>query len=102
MEEPAMVGMICVAQGYEYPDDWWVGLMLMDPAFRSQNIGHRVVDMVKARAKKNNVHMIKLAVLLSNPRAINFWLREGFKHHRDAPATPDSDGHDRAVLKFIV
>lgn len=100
MEGPAMVGMICIAAGYEYPDDWWVGLVLMDPAFRSQRIGHRVMEMVKARAATQGVNMLKLSVLCANPRAVRFWHREGFVHHRDAPATPMSDGHDRVVLKY--
>jgi GNAT superfamily N-acetyltransferase len=99
MEGPAMVGMIGIARGYEYPDDWWIGLMLVDPAFRSQRIGHKVVQDVKRRARAQGVHMLKLAVLNANPRAVKFWLREGFKYHRDAPATPGSDGHDRVVLK---
>ena len=98
-EGPAMVGMICIAEGYEYPDDWWIGLMLIDPAFRNQRIGHRVVEDIKRRAKKRSINMLKLAVLQSNPRALRFWRREGFVHHRDAPATPESDGHDRVVLK---
>jgi GNAT superfamily N-acetyltransferase len=102
MEGSAMVGMICIAEGYEYPDDWWVGLMLMDPAFRNQRIGHTVVDMVKARAARQGIHMLKLAVLCTNTGGLRFWLREGFTHHRDAPATPDSDGHDRVVLKYRI
>ena len=102
MEGPAMAGMICIAEGYEYPDDWWIGLMLMDPAFRSQRIGHRVMRKVRARAKARGISMLKLAVLCANPRGLRFWLREGFTHHRDAPATPDSDGHDRVVLKLVL
>ncbi len=100
MEGAAMVGMIGIARGYEFPDDWWIGLMLVDPAFRSQRIGHKVVDEVKQRAKSQRVNMLKLAVLCANPRALRFWTREGFTHHRDAPATPESDGHDRVVLKY--
>jgi GNAT superfamily N-acetyltransferase len=100
MEGPAMVGMVCVAEGYEYPDDWWVGLMLMDPAFRSQRIGHRVLTRLKDRARMRGINMLKLAVLCANPRAQQFWQREGFTHHRDAPALPESDGHDRVVLKY--
>ena len=102
MEGPAMVGMLCIAEGYEFPDDWWIGLMLMDPAFRGQRIGHRVIDLVKGRAKDCGVNMIKLAVLSANPRGQKFWRREGFVHHRNAPATPESDGHDRVVLKYKV
>ena len=102
MQGPAMVGMICIAEGYEYPDDWWIGLMLIDPAFRNQSIGHSVVGMVKERAKRRKINMIKLAVLMANPRALKFWHCEGFRHHRDAPATASSDGHDRVVLKYQV
>lgn len=100
MQHPAMVGMICVARGYEYPDDWWIGLMLIDPAFRSQQIGHKVIELVKGRARRAGVNMLKLAVLRANPRALSFWQREGFAFHRDAPALPGSDGHDRVVLKY--
>ncbi|MEO0444154.1 MAG: GNAT family N-acetyltransferase [Pseudomonadota bacterium] len=72
MEGPAMVGMIGIARGYEYPDDWWIGLMLVDPAFRSQRIGHKVVTEVKQRAAAQGVNMLKLAVLCANPRALKF------------------------------
>ncbi|MFK7764162.1 MAG: GNAT family N-acetyltransferase [Roseobacter sp.] len=99
MEGTAMAGMIGIARGYEYPDDWWIGLMLIDPAFRNQRIGHKVMTKVKQRARADEVNMLKLAVLCANPRALKFWTREGFTHHRDAPATPESDGHDRVVLK---
>lgn len=102
MEGPAMVGMLCIAEGYEYPDDWWIGLMLLDPAFRGQRIGSRVMGLVKGRAKDCGVNMIKLAVLEANPRGLKFWRREGFVHHRDARATVRSDGHDRVVLKYKV
>ncbi len=100
MEGPALVGMICIAEGYEYPDDWWIGLMLVDPAFRNQRIGHKVIMDVKRLAKLREINMLKLAVLCANPRGLKFWHREGFTHHRDAPATPQSDGHDRVVLKY--
>ncbi len=81
-------------------DDWWIGLMLLDPAFRSQRIGHTVMNKVKRKAQHRGINMLKLAVLCANPRGLRFWIREGFTHHRAAPATPQSDGHDRVVLKF--
>lgn len=100
MQDEAMVGMICIAQGYELPTDWWIGLMLLDPAFRGHGIGRTVVQLVRKRALKAGMIMLKLSVLEANPRAMHFWTREGFVPHRHAPATPDSDGHDRWVLKY--
>lgn len=100
MQRTAMTGMIGIARGYEYPDDWWVGLMLLDPAYRGRGIGRTVVTQIKAHAREAGTNMLKLAVLAANPRALKFWRREGFVHHRNAPALPGSDGHDRVVLKF--
>ncbi|GIT89116.1 N-acetyltransferase [Roseobacter sp. OBYS 0001] len=100
MEGPAMVGIICIAEGYEFPDDWWIGLLLLDPAFRGQGVGRKVLSDINKRALERRIALLKLAVLAANPRALKFWHREGFTHHRDAPATPQSDGHDRIVLKY--
>lgn len=100
MDGQAMAGMICVARGYEFPDDWWIGLMLIDPAFRGRGIGREVLTEIRHKAEAADAAMIKLAVLKANPRALKFWLREGFEPHRFAPATPESDGHDRIVLKL--
>ncbi len=98
MEGPAMVGMLCIAHGYEFPDDWWIGLVLLDPAFRGRGIGKTVVQQIRARAQAQGIASLKLSVLEANPRAMNFWIREGFLPHRYAPATPKSDGHNRWVL----
>ena len=70
------------------------------PAFLGEELSLLTwVDDVKRRARARGMAMLKLAVLEANPRAQKFWRREGFTHHRDAPATPESDGHDRVVLK---
>lgn len=101
MQEDAMVGIVAIAAGYEFHDDWWIGLLLLDKHFRGQGLGAAAVDAIKARAKAEDIAMLKLSVLDANPRAAAFWRREGFVPHRHAPATPGSDGHDRTVLKFI-
>ena len=100
MQDEAMTGIICLAQGYEYPTDWWIGLMLLDPAYRGRGHGHTVIEQIKAKARDAGMMMLKLSVLNANPRALKFWGREGFVLHRHAPATPESDGHDRVVLKY--
>ncbi|WP_298975289.1 GNAT family N-acetyltransferase [uncultured Roseobacter sp.] len=99
MQETAMLGMVCVAEGYELPTDWWIGLMLLDPAFRGRGTGRAVLHLLRKRARRAGATMLKLSVLEANPRAVTFWTREGFVPHRYAPATPESDGHNRWVLK---
>lgn len=100
MDGNAMLGMMCIAHGYEFPDDWWIGLVLLDPAFRGRGIGRAVVHLIKERASEQGIASLKLSVLEANPRAMHFWIREGFLPHRYAPAMPDSDGHNRWVLTY--
>ncbi|MBW4708329.1 GNAT family N-acetyltransferase [Roseobacter sp. YSTF-M11] len=100
MQEQAMTGIVCIAEGYELPTDWWIGLVLLDPAYRGSGIGRTVLHLIKTKARRARMTMLKLAVLEANPRAMHFWTREGFVPHRYAPATPQSDGHNRWVLKY--
>lgn len=102
MQDSAIAGVICIADGYEFPEDWWLGLVLLDPAYRGRGIGKQALDLIKARAAAAGRQAVKLAVLDTNIRAKMFWAREGFDLHRLAPATPDSDGHDRIVLSFRI
>lgn len=102
MSGDALVGIVGIAQGYEFVTDWWIGLMLLDPAFRGQGLGKQVVDQIKKDADARGILFLKLSVLRANPRGSKFWHREGFVKHRYAPATPDSDGHDRIVLKYRI
>lgn len=55
MLHPTMLGMLCIARSYEYPDNWWIGLVLIDPAFRGQGIGHMVVTQVMDRARASYI-----------------------------------------------
>ena len=102
MEGDAIAGILCIADGYEFPEDWWLGLVLLDPAYRGRGIGKKAIDQTKARAAAAGRQALKLAVLDANIRGKMFWAREGFDLHRLAPATPDSDGHNRLVLSCRV
>lgn len=95
-----LIGVVGVAAGYEFPTDWWIGLMLIDPALRGRGIGAAVFQALAEKARTDGVLMVKLSVLTANPRARAFWERQGFEFHRPAPALPGSDGHDRVVLKY--
>lgn len=102
MRDQEMAGIVGIASGYEQPDDWWIGLMLLDPAYRGRRIGHTVIKLIRRLARNEGIAMLKLSVLDANPRGESFWRREGFVMHRAAPATPESDGHDRVVLRYQI
>ena len=69
---PAMLGMLCIVRGYEVPDDWLSGRVLIDPGFRRQGIGNMVAIQVKDRVRASNSTMLKFAVLAANHGALCF------------------------------
>lgn len=97
-----LVGICGFLQGYDDAQSWYVGLILLDPAVRGQGLGAAWLRHLADTARGAGMRWIKLAVLTQNPRALVFYDRLGFVHHRDAPARPGGDGHDRVVLKWEI
>lgn len=62
-------------------DSEYIAGLFVDEKFRSQDIGHRLINHVKSQH-----HRLTLCVFEKNQRAINFYIREGFtdiKHRID-------------------
>lgn len=81
------------------PGEWYMGLLLLDPATRGQGHGGRLAQAVIDHARREGGTRIRIAVLDANPRARAFWERQGYALERTVPADPDGDGHIRHVLK---
>ncbi|MCY4336380.1 MAG: GNAT family N-acetyltransferase [Litoreibacter sp.] len=102
IEEPdgALSGLLGIAPGYESASEWYLGLLLIDPAKRGQGIGATVLREVVKLAKSSGAESLKVAVLSANTDGLRFWQRHGFVHFRDAP--DEGDGHDRLVLQRML
>ena len=52
--------------------------MGVDPDYRSQGIGHMLIDEVKKWAKSQNATKLYVQAYFKNDKAIKFYKREGF------------------------
>jgi RimJ/RimL family protein N-acetyltransferase len=80
-----LVGLIDVLRGYRTAFDWYVGLMLLAPAFRRQGFGTGIHDEFVNHARREGIHRLLLAVLEANESARRFWLRLGYRRVKDFP-----------------
>ena len=77
-DDGTLAGIADLGFGFPEPDDAFLGLLLLDPAYRGQGNGARLLAEVKARARARGAPRLLVAVLDANPRGRAFWEREGF------------------------
>jgi RimJ/RimL family protein N-acetyltransferase len=73
------VGAIEGICGYPHETCWYLGLFLILPIHRNHHIGSDALKNLETFIKNSDLcSEIKLAVLLSNKKALRFWKRNGF------------------------
>jgi RimJ/RimL family protein N-acetyltransferase len=74
-----LVGVLDVIRDYPTQGEWWLGVLMLDPAQRSKGLGESVCRAVEQWARDDGAHYIRLAVSAQNTRAHQFWKRVGFE-----------------------
>jgi GNAT superfamily N-acetyltransferase len=85
-EGQGLIGVLDVMRDYPTPGDWWVGLLLLDPAYRGQGLGQRVFRVFKQWARQHGARRISLGVVEQNQNAFRFWRTVGFEPVEKRPA----------------
>jgi RimJ/RimL family protein N-acetyltransferase len=80
-----LVGLIDVLRCYRTASDWYIGLMLLAPAFQGQGFGTEIHNEFVSYARREGSHRLLLAVLEANESARRFWLSLGYRKVRDFP-----------------
>ena len=97
-EDGSLAGWLGALRGFYAPGEWYVGLLLLDPAARGQGEGARLFHHLRGMARAEGARLLRIAVLDANPRGRRFWEREGFT--RLAKSVEGEDGHTRHVLEM--
>ncbi|WP_162844875.1 GNAT family N-acetyltransferase [Pontivivens insulae] len=94
-----LAGFVGCLTGHYEPNEWYIGLLLLDPAVRGMGLGRLALRHIIQLARNAKGTVLRIAVLEANPAGRRFWEREGFVHERTVPADPDGDGHIRHVMR---
>jgi GNAT superfamily N-acetyltransferase len=94
-----LAGIATYLRHFYERNQWYMGLMILDPSERGQNLGRRTAEHVFAQARSEGGTLIRIAVLDANPRGRKFWEGLGFKFERTVPADQNDDGQERHVLQ---
>ncbi|MBP2644836.1 MAG: acetyltransferase [Firmicutes bacterium] len=74
-----LIGVFELFQHFPTDNVLNLGLLLIDPAFRSQGLGSQAYRKLERWTLAHNMSLIKLGVLLPNTSAQRFWESLGFR-----------------------
>jgi GNAT superfamily N-acetyltransferase len=80
-----LVGVVEVVRDWPRPGTWNIGLLLLDPAARRHRAGTRTVSAIDAWAARSGADRLRIAVVLANNAALEFWQGLGFTRVQTHP-----------------
>jgi GNAT superfamily N-acetyltransferase len=93
-----LVAFAGLARDFPKPSEWWLGLLVIDPAERGRGLGARIhqelVDWIAAQSGTT----LWLAVQTNNEAAERFWRRMGFEERERQPYASSRTGFQSAVI----
>ena len=93
-----LVGYIELFRDYPATGDWWIGLLMLDPAVRRRGVGGRIFRNAGKWAAANGARSIMLAVLESDEAAQSFWIRQGFHEVNRRAYTSQASRKEHTVI----
>jgi GNAT superfamily N-acetyltransferase len=71
-------GAVDMLSDYPGPGEWYLGLLLLEPALRGAGRGGALARAVERHVRLSGGHLLRIAVAEQNAAGLRFWKREGF------------------------
>ncbi|MBK7032054.1 MAG: GNAT family N-acetyltransferase [Ignavibacteria bacterium] len=99
-DETGLLVAICdLLRNYPSAGEWWIGLLMIDPKYRSAGLGTQILQDVVNMARAEEATALWVAPLEQNPNAQRFWERHGFVEQRTAHTTTRSGRTNTVVVR---
>jgi len=77
-QNKGLIGVLDTVRDYPTERDWWLGLLVLDPAYRNHGLGRQIVQAFESWVGQQGARRIFLGVVAENAKAYQFWLKLGF------------------------
>lgn len=74
-----LLGVLDAVRGFPEPDEWIIGMLLIDPDHRRAGLGARFVTAFEQWVRGQGASGIRLVVQEQNPDALRFWQKQGYE-----------------------
>jgi len=93
-----LIGYLDIVRHYPATNEWWIGLLMLDPEARAKGLGARLFRATWNWVLSQDGKAIYLAVLEENIRAERFWRRQGFEEVRRQAHTSETGNKISQVI----
>jgi len=98
-----LVAFAGLLRDYPKAPEWWLGLLLLDPAERGRGFGARIVqEILDWIAAQSGTTTLWIAVQTQNEAGERFWRRIGFEEQRRQPYASPRTGLQSAVIVMSI
>jgi GNAT superfamily N-acetyltransferase len=73
-----MVGALETIRGFPDAGEWFIGFLVLDPAYRSAGLGTRFIQSFEAWVRGQGATGLRLIVSEQNAGALRFWQQQGY------------------------
>ena len=92
-----LIGALEMLRDYPKPNEWWIGLRMLDPNARGHRLGASVCRTTFDWIAQEGARAVWIGVQEKNERAHNFWSRLGFLDVERQPYVA-SNGYETTVV----
>jgi GNAT superfamily N-acetyltransferase len=82
---PRLCGALELMRDFREPGEWYLGLLLLEPAVRGRGLGERVLRTAEDWARSQGARRMRLACAEQNEGGRRFWERQGYREDRRFP-----------------
>jgi RimJ/RimL family protein N-acetyltransferase len=99
-KDDQLIGVLDLLSNYPQVDSWYLGLLMLDSAYRGQGIGAAICEATFDWIARQGGRDLTLIVQEQNPAARRFWSRIGFRPIGDAAQSLDG-GRQNTVTRMM-
>jgi ribosomal protein S18 acetylase RimI-like enzyme len=96
--EDELVALLDLYDGYPEPHAWYLSLLVIAPERRGTGLGHELLAYGETYVRARGGRALRLIVQEQNPRALAFWMREGFVYEA---TTTQKIGRPNVVTRLV-
>lgn len=97
-----LVAVVELVMDYKVPGEWIIGLLMIDPCRRGNNLGSIIHDYIKEFVALNGGSLLRLGVIEENGQGLNFWEKLGYREVERKEQTFGKKDHIVIVMNLRI
>lgn len=101
-DEDLLVAVVEMVKDYKVPGEWIIGLFMIDPVRRGNNLGSAIHNYIREFVALNGGSLLRIGVIEKNAKGLNFWKKLGYREVERKEQTFGKKEHTVIVMNLKI